>query len=711
MMKRFIHKGYFTEIFRQLRVAGIVSSILLMLVNLTTFISLATMKAANAYSSGFNAIPAGATLASPMKIFVYVMGIELTFLAFGWMNKRSSSDFYHAVPVTRTQMYWSTFLAILAWMFIGLTAYAAVHALLYMVFGAPFNYLLFLCVFVNMLIGAVEVSAASAIACAISGTRFVNLCATIVILFAPRFMLTVLSGFVDIVAPDDTLCVNTLSILFDPSYNIFAVPYSSLIASLSSIGLAYVDYANGWAMLYCFAYSCILAVLGSLAFNKRRSEAAGIPTTNKLFQGVIRTAVGLPFLLVLVYIILDYGEIPSILSLVIFILLAFVGYCLYELISTKSIKKTAKAMPLFSICIGIAALYLFLPYLINIAERNINVSEQNIKGYRLADSDREDVIAELLSSYIDNDSYSSVRSKNIEFNDPESIKIIAAAYERSTTRYKEDGNMNPGDRQMSVRINRKHGRDITRNLYFTDAEYTLLDQLRTRNAEYADALYSFPKGRLYCYCGELGAAEMKEVTELFREEYESLSNYDRVDLWRNNGYDFESLSMNVIGCLGADNFFNRYKIGEKTPRTYRRYVELINEKNGEKVKEGLKTIMGWMENGDTDIMFDVLIGAERSIDRWSLDSYYSDRTKPLKDTLPDVYRIVEILYSAQLTADTSNGTLIKVSCYGRGAQSLMENLFSDCSIMLDISESDREFIEETIDSLYNKPDDVIWDYE
>ncbi|MBO4563346.1 MAG: ABC transporter permease [Clostridia bacterium] len=711
-MKRFIHKGYFAEVFRQLRVAGIVSSVILMLVNLTTFIQLVSATNYVGTASVFD-IPSGQSLAAPMKVFVYVMGAVLTFNAFGWLNKRSASDYYHAIPVTRTQMYWSTILAILSWMAIGLAAYSVVHALIYLAFCAPFNYLLFLCVFVNMLIGALEVVGAAAIACAISGTRFVNFCAAIVILFAPRFMLTVLSGFVDLVSPDNTLIVNTISILFNPTYNIIATPYAGIIqlfggSRISSI----ISYSNGWAMLYNFAYSCVLLVLGCVAFNKRRSEAAGIPTTNKLFQGVIRTAVGLPLLMVLVYLILEYDGVPSAISIVILVLLSFVGYCLYELISTKSMKKTLKAMPLYSICIGIAALYLFLPYLINKAERSIDVSEKNIKGYQVASESDDDFFAALAHIYLSGVDYSSVATKDIKFTDPESLKIIGDAYARSTKDYgKDDSNpmYDSNHTNLTVRIDRKHGRSITRQLEFTEEEYRKLSELREKNEEYKRVFYEFPKGRLYCYSNNIGFADSRKLLATFKEEYEKLSNEDRLSLSSDNDYDYGNLTMSIFGCLGAENFSCMYKINEKTPETHRMYLEIINEKNGQKGMEALNKIREWMEKGDEDRRFNIDIGTDYSMEYWMMHYTQNEVTDKLpKDTDPDYYKIVKIFCNAGLTNDVNRAKVITVNTYS--IKSITEGSGS-YTFALDISDSDMIDIENLLSSYYYFDDSIDWEFE
>ncbi|MBO6061019.1 MAG: hypothetical protein J6P98_02745, partial [Clostridia bacterium] len=393
-MNKLFHSGYFKEIFRQLRVAGLVSAGVLMLNNATSAFSIVF-----GLLDDFTSIPGGMQLALPLMEYAYIMGLVLTFIAFGWMNKRSAADFYHCIPITRKQIYFSSVAAILLWMFIGMTAYAIVHALIYLVCGAPFNYLLYLGVYLTMLIGAVEVVGATAIACSISGTRFVNLIAAVVILFIPRFLLTVMSGFVMI--KDSTIVSAFITPLFDPNYNVIATPYSIFTSDLLKVS---VTFGNPLAMLWNLVYALILIVLGAVAFQKRKSEMAGVPT-GRGFQAVIRTAVGVPLLLVLDLIVIgrdssrifDFGSAADlVLPMVVLLILSFVFYSLYELISTKSAKKMVKAMPLFVICLAIGALYLVLPGLICKAENSIKLDASNIKSYSVYSEQGDGLLESLL---------------------------------------------------------------------------------------------------------------------------------------------------------------------------------------------------------------------------------------------------------------------------------------------------------------------------
>lgn len=635
-MNKLIHRGYFKEIFRQLRVAGFVSGGILILSRFTSVLNIIM---------GLNMpyIPSGSAMASQMREYIYIMGLIFPFIAFGWMNKRSSSDFYHAIPITRTQIYFSTVLAVLSWMFISLTAYALINVGFYLLIGLPYNYLLFLFVYINMMIAAAEVVGAVSLACAISGTRFVNFFAAAVILFMPRLMFTILAGFVQAYS-DGTFMAGTISFLFDPSYNIIAAPYADLASSL--IRGMYVDYAKAGAMIYTFVYSVLLLILGWIAFKKRKSEAAGIPTTSKAFQSIIRICFGLPLILILDLIIIESGFGSVIIAAPIMIFFAFVFYCLYELISTKSAKKMARSMPLFLVCIGIGVIYLVLPGLISNHESSIKAEEKNIRSFTFWQNQAEGNL--LLIEYSDNDgSFADLIGDKTVYNDPESIKIIARGLERD---YAENG--------IWVTVNRKFGKTITRLAHLTPDELNKLEEIKSRNETYTRALNEFPFGHNYFYCEGLKLKEAKELGRIFMEEYNSLPQEKKL-IVQNSFYN-EALSnsdltilLNVCGTYGVDSYLNSYYLSEVTPNSLRYYISTVNSHTGEDTVTMLDSIYERSRSEkieDIDSFYSIQIDGDVSfmIDRYSVQYYNGNSEFDLSEEYKEA---IEILSRAELSND------------------------------------------------------------
>ena len=665
-MKRFIHRGYFLEIFTQLRTAGIVMASVLMLFNAPTLIGNATAL----FENNLMNVPSAESMALYMMGFIYIASLVLTFIAYNWLNHRSTSDFYHALPIKRSRIYWSTFLAVALWIAIGITGYAIVYLALYLITGMPFNYLTFLCVYLNMLIGIVHVVGVVSLACAISGTRFVNLFASFAILLVPRILLMVLALFVWMNA--DYLPVTRIFFLFDPSYNIFGTPYMEMVGSFASLlGESHlsVDFCSIPAMLYAAAHACLLAFLGCIAFKRRPSESAGMPMRSRLMQGAIRTAIGLPLLLILV-LMLSQEEFYLSVS-VLLVLFSFTFYCLYELISTKSAKRMVRAMPLFTICIAIAMLYLFIPKLIALGSESINADESNIASVELTGTGDS-----VYSRYIgDGDSYLSHCRNKMRVDDPQAIRIIARAYERSVATHKTD--LYDTDYLYMVRIHRKNGRALYRNLRLTSTELSKLNEIVAQTDAYIEISASYPKGTQYYSAQSLTLSESREIGRLFKEEYETLSKDDRLRLSGFFEYDYRSeqfshsfYTLIYNGVYGTNSYSGRFPICDLTPKTAQRYAEILSQKYNEHTTDELRSTMRWMETGiyskpdqyGTNPYVNYHLSSIRIgnsvILRYPGTFYQNSDGKLLpKSTDPEEYEILKILLDANLT-DGAEGVTV-----------------------------------------------------
>jgi ABC-2 type transport system permease protein len=701
-MNKLFHRGYFKEIFRQLKTAGIVGACFLMLANVTVILELIRHRADN-----FNnySIPSGLSLAGPFMAFIYIMGVILAFNAFGWLNKRSTSDFYHSIPVTRTAIYGSSLLAVFVWLMIGIAAFAAATVLIYAAIGAPFNYFLYLCVLGNMVIATLEVMGAAAIACAISGTRFVDLIAAAVILFIPRFLLTVLGVFVWRYG-HESLVVPTISPLFDPTFNMIATPYAAMVSAFGWRDFVN-DFANGWAMIYNLVYSLILVFLGGVAFNKRKSEHAGMATTKGVFQHIIRTAIGLPFLLIMVFVIKDDGEFST--GCLVLLILAFVAYCLYELISTKSAKRMLKAMPLFVICLGISVLYFVLPELISKAELSKRADVNNIKGITII---QEDYYPDYggIGGFLYNsgtaDDYVTQMQNKVVLNDPDAIKIIANAYGFTSSREHTSGN------GINVKIFRKGlGGTLTRCLTLSDGQYIELMKRWNDSEECRKIAEKLPDGRNWYICGSFTRAENKELGSLFKEEYNALTPADKETL---RGYYIDRPGyVHLIGCKGADNYRAVYRLNSKTPKTTARYYEILNSYNEAEVKQDLEDIVSWMENWDWDGYFSINIydprafaGSECILSTMNFDfKFYSIGPSELaKDTDPVFYELMSSLKNVKFNTDPSSAYLITITrdVYG----STYER--TETNAVIELTGQQLELIAKVIEAYGNMYEDVAY---
>lgn len=655
MKRSLIHRGYFRELFRQLRTRGIVAALILLSINLIEFLIFLSADP----SSRFVDPAGGGGLAWAMLIFLYVACPVLTFGAYRWLLRRVQSDFYHAIPLTRTQIYATTSLAVFLWLAIGLTVYAVTRALIYLVFGLAFNYLLFLCVYLNMLLCAITNLGALSIGCALSGTRFVSIFTSATILFFPREVLYLLKAMIEINA-QSFVPLYGQPFFTNPSFNISAWPLYPLLYG--------IDYANVLAMLYSLLYGFLLLFLGGVLFKRRKSEHAGVPYTSKLMQGVVRVMVGSQATMGLGmllnqhffgqsdYNIIDMPDSAVVPLVCISLITSFVFYCLYELISSKRMKNVLKAMPFYPICIALGLVMLFVPTWIGLTKRDQKIDAADVKGYTVRLNESTLVTPYSLLFVGSENTYADLLTEQYTFTDREEIGYLARQYNGDMDTFSEYYSMKSPLAELK-------GAGLSRKFLRSDriSMRRLLDDQAFR-----EAFYAYPKGTVWYSADGLTQEEAKEVGKAFREDYEKLSNEQRATLMTGrNEYlcytpepDFTSMTITIAGCCGTENYVETFRVTELTPNAAKLYLSYRNAAYGEAMQKQLKETVAWMENPDmqTSERGNYWIGGTRPYGPWNEWEYrweYGESpagTTP-KDAFPEQYAVLKALSEAPLSDD------------------------------------------------------------
>ena len=587
-MNRIIHKGFFKEMCRQLRTKGLVATFILLGLNL---IELASFAINGSVRDSMTHLHQSLMLA-PTYVFLFIATPILAFGAYRWLNRRAQSDFYHAIPLTRLQLYGSTSAAILLWLTIPITAHTLMRVVMFTAFGSPFNYVLQLCAYLNVLIAALTILGAISIGVSLSGSGFVGFFTAVVILFYPRAFLLLLAALTE-VHSGIFVPFSLQPFFINPSFNLAATPIHTLF---------YVpDLGNVLAMLYSLAYGLLLLTLGGVAFHRRKSEAAEIPYTNRTLQTLVRVAVGsLPLvcfaaLLAAIFEEIDgYEQWSVLLPLAVTALVfSFVFYCLFELISSKRWKKVVKAMPFYPICLVLAAIILFVPAAAEKQSAGARISSANeVTGIRFVGNESSPLVPRALMLEKD---YADVIGAKRTFTDRDVItQVVDSAYKLY--------GLDSGGTYNNVRLKGVNLVGISSVSRLEMIETCLKDE------SFREEYYAYPKGHIYYMCPGLTNAEAKEVGELFKKDYEALSEADRDKLFRSRkktSYYYmktkpsaSNLSITLYGCFGTENYEETFLINELTPNAARRYLEFLNARNGEAVRKALVDFVNWMETGN-----------------------------------------------------------------------------------------------------------------
>lgn len=666
-MKKLIHPGFFREIFRQLRGKGLVATFILAGLNLVFFSIYLTRDPVKASIGHFDA----RLMAAPMLIMLYVFVPVMTFGAYRWLNKRVESDFYHAIPLTRTQIYATTSAAIFLWLTIALGSYAVVHAILRTAFGLPINWLLFLCVFVNMLIALIEIVAAFSIGLSLCGRGFTAFFQSVAVLFLPRVLLTAFwiltevdSGF--------TLPFSMILPFFNPEYNIAATPIHSLIYG--------INYANPLAMLYSLVMSTGLLLLGGVAFRKRKSELAEIPYASKVLQAATRVMFGMPQLMAITVILnvwLRYGWdedfmpreilIPLLITSILF---SFIFYCLYELISSRKMKKVVKAMPGYILCLALSAFFIFVPFWVGKARTLTPIAAEEIKSFRISN---ESTIL-IPSNVSGSETWTDYVLYHHTFSDTHASALIALQSKEDSSEQQKGDEVNFTDMQRII-VNKGGLFKKMVNLPSYSGMLKTKDKLLRickNDASFGDELVAYPKGQITYYAQGLTLAEARTVGRLFREDYEKLTDEQRMSLIGSYGTVIDvvqskspiALSIGLYGSYGTENYYMYYRVNELTPNAAKAMLGYLNARNEKKVREELKTLVEWMEHPIDGVAFDQFNVGTRSFNQWNLWNYEDKRhfATP-KDAHPDEYKLLKALSEAPLTDDPSHCVTFSIVSY------------------------------------------------
>lgn len=440
-MKRYFSFQLFKDGFRQLKLFGIFSTIIIGLVSI--FVPISTMLSEQ--NGSYTPTITGVGINVLLLLCTFVLAPIFTLSLFSFLNKRNTSDFYHSIPLKRTCIYTSYIASIMAW----ITIIIVVNLLLsYMLYSTLTSCVLYnrtiLTYALNVWIGSLYCVATVSLAMCISGTTLTNIVVSGIILFLPRIYICMLS-----------YCICDLSFMnFDHFIPILTPSYDIVFGSIAS--MLGVGNGNPFYMLsssiYTFCLALIFFALAIYLFSKRKSETAGCAAPSNRLQHVYRILVAFVVCLIpigglshMIITMVDY-EIDSydILMLIVFYVIALLVYFVYEIITTKKLRNLPKTLPglgvlilmnVLSLCIiqgGVTLAKSFTPALEEIdhvyiiGANNYNTfAEKEYYSYiqskvKLEDNTIKEIISKNLKEEVN-------QTEKIYFSDYYTVKIKAGS--------------------------------------------------------------------------------------------------------------------------------------------------------------------------------------------------------------------------------------------------------------------------------------------
>ena len=587
----------FLEAIKRLRVIGLGTAILALtisvLVPVTTWIQRNDSLSKDVYvmSTQGLCIPAG--------LVVFLAPLFFAVL-FSFLQKRKESDFFHAIPYTRTCVYVSFVSAALAFIWTIQLACGVVAGILWSMvprltadIGGMFAY-----VAISMLAAAM-LSAFMMLALTVSGTK--GSCFILFFLFA---------GFVRVVCAIFLGCLDTICFIdTNEMWDVSALAPQWLLPL--NIVYYWMNFRDACLMLYSPAnilYSLVVTVglfaLAGLLYNRRKSEMAGNPApgvkTQALFRILFTTVLAL-----LIPLLLINGNADSALMLVLVVGVLLV-YFLYELITTKRPKNLLRILPGLGIVAGICVAFL--------------LSFVGYRAFRINEKITPDEIKWITmeSDGFVGGTYQDRLSDTLRTDDPELLKVIADRYAVSQ-KYEREGVPQSDYNETyynrpEVMVRLKNGRTLYLSISMDDTSRESMQKRFASLEEVKDILYLLPKNSEVESAGlSLGSHydiylgkedKFYALYDTFCAEFETLADEQKAKVMapalntpnsygKETAYDYGintsnngSMKLYLSGSVNGRRFSNEYIIIEEMTETRRLAVYLWGENNLEQSHVG-----------------------------------------------------------------------------------------------------------------------------
>ncbi len=563
----------FLEALKRLRVIGLATAILSVTISALVPIAVWMIRAPKFVQFTMDT----QALCVPVCILVFMAPLFFATL-FSFLQKRKESDFFHAIPYTRTCVYVSFTVAAIAFIFAIQVACGLVAGILWSMMpnltfdlGGMIAY-----VFICMLAAAM-LSSFMMLALTVSGTN--NSCTLLFVLFA---------GFVRVVCGIFLGCVSSIYLIPTESMNFFMptwfLPISVVyyFGELESASAIIYSFPN---ILYSFAVTLGVYALAGFFYCKRKSEMAGNPAPGVRTQALFRVLFTLPLALVIPLCLIT-GSDDSTLLLVLTVAVLLV-YFLYELITTKRPKNMLRAIPGLAFVAGACILFSLL-----------------FHGYRTVvlyeKIDAEDIKTVSVDADLFGNTYQGRLMETYRTDDGEICTIIADQLTESQERERLNERGSNYWERRTVTLHLKGGRTIHRNIILNDkAMARIIETIREeegarellyklpgdREISSADVHLVFYKMTDYRYFND--EDELAQLMKVFREEFNSLTDAqkDRVMnptfLDKGEYAEEETIQLVLNGNVGSRHFRSRYTITEDMPLTRRHLLILssLSEEN------------------------------------------------------------------------------------------------------------------------------------
>ncbi|MBQ6815133.1 MAG: ABC transporter permease [Lachnospiraceae bacterium] len=647
LKNKFINPKLFVQGLLQLKVAGIAtivcSTIYTILLPIIAFIE--SRDNIEKFSLNYRLLDV-AEMFLPLMIVLYIVTPIMSILLFRFMHKRSSSDFYHSIPVKRSCIFFSYMASIVTWVTIIILVFSTTLCLMTTIF-LP-EYILDIPVIImyniNAIIACILMAAVFGIGLSITGTVFSGYVTSMIILIAPRLLITFICNMIaglnkQIIAEgmalftrnDCNMALSPILYLFNDGY------YEYAVSNIPFMGF-------GFGTIYSILLAILYLFIGLFAFTKRPSEAAGKAYSHKIFNFITKLSIGYVITLFIVYIMVETEEYFSTTYLIIFAF-ALISMFVYEVILSKSIKRGLKSFLSTPILIALDVVTILCIFAISHFIKNEQFDVNDIDyiklDYRYTDyvfslapdgnlselhTSGIDFINSSTSGYIDYD-YFDNKIDDYKIYDREIIEYVISAYnswcsKNAESDYYEYEYYYYFDYYSDIKLTIGDAFGDTERILFLDTEqYNHLKSLVSQNVDtnsYVQNSIPDSASDVVLDCDGLTYEQIEELYEVLIAEYKALSP----EVFK-NFIRYNIAYTDYVGTIKAYQYVDDeieyfiLPITSLTPKAFNMYISYYNENH----KEDVLNLMAELKKDlDTDYDASLYVGALNA--RWDNDTIY-----------------------------------------------------------------------------------------
>ncbi|MDD6490461.1 MAG: hypothetical protein PUG48_11755, partial [Clostridia bacterium] len=422
----------------------------------------------NTSEASFHAVTVNEFVAPIFSMF-YFIPTMLIFSLFSFMNKRNSSDFYHSVPLNRSCVYITYAAVTMVWCVFIILVSTFSSYLLYSfapnVMITP--YFIWIALY-SSFIAAFLVMSIALVAVGLSGNFFSDIVTFLLLMFAPRLIISVFTSAISSAVP----IVSFESIpLLRPYINILFVPFES--------GMLYSELLTDWGiMLYSIILAVVYFVGGFFIHRARKSESAESAVAFKGVRHVIRSLIGIVPTLMICYplslniTLEDSKQHLNAGVLILGVGISVIAYFVYEFITTKSVKKLLYAVPLYLIVVAFDFAFIFGSQAIDNSILNtvpVQSDIQSISVKPVNDNNNHNYGLK---------TYQECKTKTFDYENKELIKIFSDNLYNNVKSLKNGGSLYSSVygyyyySTYQVEFHCKDGQNITRKVYIPNNDNT-----------------------------------------------------------------------------------------------------------------------------------------------------------------------------------------------------------------------------------------------